>query len=224
MEIFTVRHIAATTALVSAALLLTACTDNEKKDSAGSQEASASAGATPGDNKGDTGGKKDEGGQDASKKKETATAPASARPTPPSSDNDGDGYGGACKPVQEGRRLIKVYSVTGAVNNVTAYEAKRRCLDKPGSTGSPLYQVGPARTYPVSDKLTMVLISGDGGKVTDVGHDMHRSISHLKTCAQPEGTGQYPSAEESGEYCHPGNFYDALIENGKIVDLYEIAK
>ncbi|WP_157878671.1 hypothetical protein [Streptomyces chattanoogensis] len=218
LEIFTVRHIAATTALVSAALLLTACTDNEKKDSAGGQDASASASATPGD------GKKNDDGQD-DPKNENTTAPASARPTTPSGENGGDGQGGECEIVQDGHQLMQVDQVEGADNHVIAYDATRRChLTKPG-TGAPLFRTPGAKAlqYPISDKLTMNIITGDGLKRTDIGNDLHRGISHLKTCAPTQGW-QQPSGGGAKEYCHGGSFYDVQLKEGKIVNMYEIVK
>ncbi|MEU9111413.1 hypothetical protein AB0D04_06400 [Streptomyces sp. NPDC048483] len=207
---------ATTAALVSAALLLTACNADEKKDSASGKDTPASATATPGD------GKKKE--NDGTSGGSGTTAPPSAQPSSPSQDNDGDGNPPAnnCPRISPGAKLIKVDSITGADNNLTATDAARRCIDRPGTSGAPLYPVGQSKTYSSIVNASITFIDDKRGHRNEQPAKSQTAVSHVKTCAEPEGDGQHQSAEESGEYCDGGNFYEVKVQNGQIVHMEEV--
>lgn len=184
--VISIRHVIAAALLVSGALTLTACGPG---DDGGKSDAKGSASSQPAGDNGDKGDKNDKGG-----------------------DKGKGGGKSDCPTLAKGHKFIQVYSVTGAMNNVTAKDAKMAC-NSSMHEGAAYHSEGDYKTYhwKPGSKVTVIGKNGPEDRTKPTG-DQLSGIGHVKLCADPERKGgNMATKPDTKEFCYGQNFYDVAV-------------
>ncbi|MFI0727510.1 hypothetical protein ACH4S9_00575 [Streptomyces sp. NPDC021225] len=127
-----------------------------------------------------------------------------------------------CSTSTNGRKVIWVNNVEGAMNNIIAKNAKRRC-NTTSQRGA--YQaVGALHTYSVASGGSKVTIISRKDSAQKALTAQNGGIAHIKTCADPKGR-QYDGGQAKADAgdCWGLNFYEVKVDsNGKITEMTEI--
>lgn len=127
-----------------------------------------------------------------------------------------------CSTSTNGRKVIWVNNVEGAMNNIIAKNAKRRC-NTTSQQGT--YQaVGALHTYSVASGGSKVTIISRKDSAQKALTAQNGGIAHIKTCADPKGR-QYDGGQAKADAgdCWGLNFYEIKVDsNGKITEMTEI--
>ncbi|MEV5880492.1 hypothetical protein AB0L75_41210 [Streptomyces sp. NPDC052101] len=186
-----IRHALATTVLACAALTLTACQPDDGTDATGAVTPSATASHAKGDAKGQAKG-----------------------------DAKGKGSGkSACHTLAPGHKYILVESVSGAMNTITAKDAKQNCNPDEGA----FYNAdgGKEHEYTVASGSTPIHVLHLKGKGPDKMTAAGGGIEHVRICANGTAQDTGPSADTSD--CYGENFYDVAVNSaGKITEMTEL--
>ncbi|MFF7727745.1 hypothetical protein [Streptomyces sp. NPDC008001] len=196
-----IRHVIAAALVVSGALALTACGPTD-----------------------DDGGKSSGGKNDG---KGAVSAAPSQRPAEDKGDKGGKGNGGgkgSCPTLAKGHKYVQVYSVTGAMNDVTAKDATMTCSAKPDN-GAAYHAVGDYKTYhwKPGSKVTVLGKNGPEERAEQPAGDQLSGIGHVKLCADPERRGGNMAPVNHTEYCYGKNFYDVAVgSDNTITEMTEL--
>ncbi|NUS87126.1 MAG: hypothetical protein HOY75_31570 [Streptomyces sp.] len=137
-------------------------------------------------------------------------------------NGNGNGNGG-CSTTANGRKVIWVNNVEGAMNNIIAKNAKRQCTTS--SHQNKAYRaVGTLHTYSVASGGAKVTIISKKDSTQRALTAQNGGIAHIKTCADPSGK-QYDGGQSKVDAsdCWGRNFYEITVDgDGKITKMTEI--
>ncbi|MFK4271138.1 hypothetical protein [Streptomyces milbemycinicus] len=134
----------------------------------------------------------------------------------------GNGNSG-CSTTTNGRKVIWVNNVEGAMNNIIAKKAKRQCTTK-SHQGRAYQAIGALHTYSVASGGAKVTIISKKDSTQRALTAQNGGIAHIKTCADPKGK-QYDGGQSKVDAsdCWGRNFYEITVDgNGKITEMTEI--
>ncbi|MGW2419169.1 hypothetical protein ACWC0C_07880 [Streptomyces sp. NPDC001709] len=194
-----IRRALATTVLACAALTLTACQPDDGTDAAGAVTPSATASHAKGNTKGNAKAK------GSGKAKGQAKGKASGK--------------SACHTLAPGHKYILVESVSGAMNTITAKDAKQNCNPDEGA----FYNAdgGKEHEYTVASGSTPVYVLHLKGKGPNKMTAAGGGIEHVRICANGTAQDTGPSADTSD--CYGENFYDIAVNSaGKVTEMTEL--
>ncbi|MDW6062372.1 hypothetical protein SAZ11_35570 [Streptomyces sp. FXJ1.4098] len=137
--------------------------------------------------------------------------------------NGGGNGSGGCSTSANGRKVIWVNNVEGAMNNIIAKNAKRQCTTS-SHQGKAYRAVGALHTYSVASGGAKVTIISKKDSTQRALTAQNGGIAHIKTCADPTGK-QYDGGQSKVDAsdCWGRNFYEITVDgNGKITEMTEI--
>lgn len=128
-----------------------------------------------------------------------------------------------CSTTTNGRKVIWVNNVEGAMNNIIAKNAKRKCTTS-SHQGKAYRAVGALHTYSVASGGAKVTIISKKDSTQRALTAQNGGIAHIKTCADPTGK-QYDGGQSKVDAsdCWGRNFYEITVDgDGKITAMTEI--
>ncbi|AOR34119.1 hypothetical protein BFF78_26450 [Streptomyces fodineus] len=131
----------------------------------------------------------------------------------------GGGKQSSCPVPAKGHKIILVESVSGAMNTITAKDARMICSTT--GEGASYRPAGHESTYLAQPDAPIKVISRKTGKQRQMGA-AHGGIAHVRVCA--DGTAQdTATAPADTSDCYGQNYYDVAVDNtGKLTEMTEL--